>query len=227
MERRRKIKRLLDLDIIKTLYFNFRCLPLKAAVRFPVFVFRKTRLSQLNGRFELKCAPVTGMIQIGPGMLGTVDRKYTRTVWGVSGHIVFEGKAAFGRGSRIAVAENAELVLGDNVTVTGDSTIICEKGIRIGAGSLLSWEVLMMDTDYHSIYKLGDPDTVINPPKPIVIGENVWIGCRSTVLKGTTVLDNTVIAACSMVTKSILTDHCVIGGQDAQRILKTDIVWKR
>lgn len=55
-----------------------------------------------------------------------------------------------------------------------------------------------MYNDFHKIYK---NDKVINENKRVIIGNDVWIGCRSTILKGSEIASNSVIAAASIVTK--------------------------
>jgi acetyltransferase-like isoleucine patch superfamily enzyme len=51
----------------------------------------------------------------------------------------------------------------------------------------------------------------------IVIGNNVWIGCNSVILKGVTVGEGAVIAAGSVVTKDVLT-NTIVGGVPARLI---------
>lgn len=47
--------------------------------------------------------------------------------------------------------------------------------------------------------------------KPIVVGNNVWIGAGSTILAGVTIGDNTVIGAGSVVKKSIPANVVAVG----------------
>ncbi len=51
----------------------------------------------------------------------------------------------------------------------------------------------------------------IEVAKPIIIGNNVWIGAGSTVLAGVTIGDNTVIGAGSVVTRSIPGNVIAVG----------------
>lgn len=81
-----------------------------------------------------------------------------------------------------------------------------------------------MDTDFHPIFDL-ESNTIINPDKEVIIGNNVWIGCRSTVLKGAKVEDFCVIAASTVVNKKIRGNHQIIGGNPV-RVLKSNITWK-
>ena len=54
--------------------------------------------------------------------------------------------------------------------------------------------------------------------KPIVIGENVFIGCNCLILKGTEIGDNTTIGAGSVVTGKIPA-NCIAAGNPA-RVIK-------
>ena len=104
--------------------------------------------------------------------------------------------------------------------------IICQKNIKLGDGCLLSWDILIMDSDFHKIANMFD-SKVINAPKDIIIGNHVWIGCRSTILKGVAIADNTVIAAGSIITKSFEGGNCVVGGSGKHvGILKENTNWE-
>ena len=46
---------------------------------------------------------------------------------------------------------------------------------------------------------------------PILIGNNVWIGAKATVIKGVTIGDNVVVAANSVVTHDIPSNVVVAG----------------
>ena len=81
-----------------------------------------------------------------------------------------------------------------------------------------------MDTDFHPIYNIEQ--RIINDPREVVIGDHVWIGCRSMILKGVTICDDVVIAAGSIVTKNIDKPHCIYSlNGDNLRIIKENISW--
>ncbi len=222
----RVLKQICSINWVKTIYFNLKYLPLKKAIHLPVFIYNRTDLYKTKGRIILNVPPRMGLVKIGPHGLGTQDIKYSRTIWDVSGTLVINGEVSIGRGSRICIDNEAILTLGNGFIITGLSTIICQKAITFGDDSLLSWDIQIMDTDFHRIIDTNG-DT-INSPRPIHIGNHVWIGCRTTILKGVSVADDVVISANSTITKSITDAHCVVGGiGNNVAVLKKEISWER
>ena len=96
--------------------------------------------------------------------------------------------------------------------------------ITFGANCLLSWDILIMDTDFHSVF--DNHGKLINSPKPIHIGNNVWIGCRNTILKGVSIANNVVISANSTITRCVEESNCIVGGHGkSTEIIKREISW--
>ena len=219
------IKLLMKVNPWKTVYFNFHYFPLKTAIRMPVFIYWRSELYKMHGRIVIDAPIKTGMVKFGSHEVGTQDLLYSRTMWEVMGTLVIKGKASIGRGSKISVGENAIMTLGDDFMITGNSELICQKEITFGNQCLLSWDILLMDTDFH--YVLNEENKIINEPKPIIIGNHVWIGCRNTILKGVTIGDNNIISANSTITRSFKDNNCVIGGHGkSMEVIKRGVSWK-
>ena len=208
-------------SIPKTLRFNLHYFPLKTALKLPVVVSHRTYLRELHGKVELPEKVERAMVKIGFGDVGHYDRKRSRGIWQVSGTVSFGGKASIGHGSKISVRGN--LCFGDGFNMTAESTIVCAKEIRFGRDCLLSWDILVMDTDEHPLY--NKENERINPDKSILVGDHVWIGCKCVLLKGAEVPDNTVVAAGTLLTSSFSGEHQVIGG-NPPTVLKHDIRWE-
>ncbi len=165
-----------------------------------------------------------GIVKIGEKKVGFFSNR-SRTVWDVRGNVVFKGSASLGTGSRICVAKGARLSFGDKFGISAHSTIDCVNQITFGDDCLLSWDILIMDSDYHKIIKDGE---VVNYPKPIIVGNHVWIGNNTTVLKGVTIADNVVISCGSLITKKVERNNCVIGSHGKEIIeLRNDVIWEK
>ena len=97
------------------------------------------------------------------------------------------------------------LSVGNNICINGNTTICCAQEINLGSNTLVSWDCIFMDTDFYKIYSANKE---INQNTPIIIGENTWIGCRVSILKGCRIPAGSVIAAGSVVNKKRINNDC-------------------
>lgn len=91
---------------------------------------------------------------------------------------------------------------------------------------MLSSNVVFRASDGHRIFDLDSGDVVINRAKPIIIGNHVWIGSGATIMKGTQVLDNSIIATQAVVTKKFDKPNIVVEGNPAQAV-RENVDWSR
>jgi acetyltransferase-like isoleucine patch superfamily enzyme len=113
------------------------------------------------------------------------------------------------------------LEIGEKVSMSS-SAFFCKQSITIGNNVTIGGNTLIIDTDAHTL----DPkqrgfanDRRNAKKKPVVIQNNVFIGARSTILKGVTIGENAIIGACSVVTKDIPTNEIWAG--NPARFIKT------
>ena len=115
-----------------------------------------------------------------------------------------------------------EIKIGNNVGISG-ATIYAHEKIEIGDDCLIGANVKIIDNDFHPIdpvaRKNNDPQI---PHKPVIIGNNVFIGMNSIILKGTVIGDNCVIGAGSVV-HGKFEDNCIIAGNPARVIKSLDL----
>jgi carbonic anhydrase/acetyltransferase-like protein (isoleucine patch superfamily) len=208
----------------KSVYFNFKYFKWRKAIKFPVLISKHVILKTTNGSVSLPESISTGMIQIGYGDVGIFDKKRSKSIWEVSGQVVFKGTAQIGHGSKISVGENGSLEIGHHFIITAESTIVVHKKIHIGKGCLISWDCLIIDTDFHKIFDNTNERT--NPPSPVVIGDNVWIGVRNLILKGSFIPNNVVIGANSLIAKALTTENSIYAGNPI-KLIKENITWQR
>lgn len=99
------------------------------------------------------------------------------------------------------VAKYGAITIADNVFIGHGVTIVARKSITIGKNSQIAEYVTIRDQNHQvgsQLIRCSDYDT-----QTISIGEDVWLGAKCTVLKGTIISDKAVIGANSVVTKDI------------------------
>lgn len=205
-----ELSKALKLSIIKTLYYNFK--------------FKMNGIHLLIARNSLVKIQKESDINISSGRLefglDFLSRGKTSLKMGKNSLIDINGCASICNGCRITLADGAKLVLGSDVFINENTRITAYKEIHIGNGCWISWDVNIIDTDFHNIIENG----LVKPKEAgIFIGNNVWIGAKAMILKGVTVGDGAIIAAGAVVTKDVL-PACLVGGNPA-RIIKENIGW--
>lgn len=112
---------------------------------------------------------------------------------------------------------DATISIGHGTYVNRRTEITCQDSVTLGERCAISWDVLITDTDYHSVN--GRPRTA-----PVKIGDRVWIGARATILKGVTIGDGAIVAAGSVVTSNVPAGT-LVGGNPA-KVLRDDATWE-
>ena len=97
-------------------------------------------------------------------------------------------------GAKIRVRKNAVCIIGNNSSVNSNNVIACHERIEIGDNVQLSPNVQIYDHD-HDYKAKGGIKAGKYKTAPIKIGNNVWIGANTVILRGTEIGDNSVIAA--------------------------------
>ena len=142
-----------------------------------------------------------GALRVGLGSFGLTsaeDASVIRIRPGAS--FACEGVVSLQRGIRVVV-DGGRLQIGSGTSINGLGTrILCKESVTIGAGCSISWDVQILDNDFHTltVKAVAQPATA-----PVVVGDHVWIGTRAVVLKGVTLGDGSVIAAGAIVTRDV------------------------
>ena len=122
-----------------------------------------------------------------------------------------------GSGSNVFIGNGAKLKLGSGY-IDRKAIIYCYKDISIGHDVMIAEDVMIRDSNNHTIAYDGYVKDA-----PVVIRDKVWIGARATILCGVTIGEGSVVAAGAVVTKDVPA-HCLVGGTPA-KILKKNIDW--
>lgn len=131
------------------------------------------------------------------------------------------GDQSYNSRCKIMVENNANLIIGHDTGFNG-VLIYCQDGITIGNYVKVGGGARIFDTDHHPIdwqerRKLGNGQK--SNRAPIVIEDDVFIGAGCYIMKGVTIGARSIIAAGSVVVKSIPSDE-IWGGNPARFIKK-------
>lgn len=117
-------------------------------------------------------------------------------------------------GTLVAETEGSCLTIGNNVFIGGGSLIDCFADITIEDNVLISYQVLIMDSDNHSIrasermedllrWRNGVYDWSRVKREPVRISSKAWIGARAIINKGVHIGEGAIIASGAVVTKDV------------------------
>lgn len=124
--------------------------------------------------------------------------------------------------------EGAKVLIGHRTFIGGSTVISVAQNIAIGEDVLISWGVNIVDHNSHAIsfskrkndvldWKKGKKDWVNVIISPVNIGNKVWIGSNSIILKGVTIGEGSIIGAGAVVTKDVPA-WTIVGGNPARVI---------
>ncbi len=102
----------------------------------------------------------------------------------------------------IRVAQKGHLRIGRNSSLSQLCVVTCHHAITIGENVMIGPNVMIYDHD-HNIHSTGTMNEGGYTSSPVIIEDNVWIGCGVIILKGVTISSGSVIAAGSVVTQNV------------------------
>ena len=126
---------------------------------------------------------------ISPSTEVTVDK---------GGSLFVGRRISMRNGSRLAVRKNGVLKIGDNFYMNTGCLISAHESITIGNDVEFGPGVLVYDQDHDFRVESGLRAKKFKTA-PVTIGNNVWIGANTIILRGTIIGDNCVIGAGSIV----------------------------
>ena len=216
------LKLLCKLNILKTVYFNLKFFPWHTAIKLPVFFFGPVKFASLRGTVFLDFEDMkTGMIQFGCKQENIIS-SFEPTRLSIDGELTFKGESKFALATQLLFWKNGQLTFGSNSWVGSFTKIVAFRSIEFGNNFLASWECQIFDTDFHFIEntitgKIQDPNG------KVIIGNNVWLGSRVTILKNTFIPDYCIVAT-GCICNEDYTATCslgvVLGGIPAKFIKK-------
>ena len=113
-----------------------------------------------------------------------------------------------------ARADGSLLTIGNDVGMSGCSITAC-LNVTIGDRVLIGSGALITDNDAHPIHPNGRRYAVDFRSAPVMIGDDVFIGARSIILKGVNIGEGAVVGAGSVVAKNV-PPFAIVAGNPAK-----------
>jgi acetyltransferase-like isoleucine patch superfamily enzyme len=124
------------------------------------------------------------------------------------------------------IGHNITIEVGNKTTITRDVEINAQEygmSIEIGEDCMFSNHITIRTSDSHPYY---DIDNVrLNNPKPVRIGNHVWIAPNTKVMKGAVIGDGAIIGSDTTVTKTVPNNALYVGRPG--KTIRADVHWTR
>lgn len=221
---KQRVYLLFRMALLKTLWVNFRCLPIKQAYHLPILIAKGVKIANLQ-RGGVKIVDVKKLSfgsVLRVGFLNQDKEYFRRSVLNIKGTLVCRGNGMrqFATGLTLKIEKDACIEIGGYFSCEPNARIQIYKKLIIGTSNMWSFDIIVMDTDAHMIY--NDKGEMISHNADVIFGDNVWLGCRNIVLKGASIPDNCILGAGGVITKPLDKSSAIYCGN---KFLKDGIRW--
>lgn len=203
------------MNLIKTIYVNFKLLPFNQAKKLPIFIYKDTIIYEL-GEIEILSEEITtGMIRWGrmnvksPAKYGKIRNE---------GKITFKGRTNIG-GSNI-IENRGNIIFGKDIRIAEGVTIMIRSKLIIGERTRISSKSFIYDSNDHYTINIEN-NKVRRITKNIIIGNDNWICTGTFIKKGTVTGPYTLVAAGNTLLckdYSMIPPYSILGGIPARII---------
>lgn len=111
-----------------------------------------------------------------------------------------------------------ELHIGSGTRISRFVKIECAGSVTLGEGVLIADRVLLSDVDHPAVTTDEGPATDLNPtPRPIVIGDRVFIGAGAVIKSGVTIGEHAYVSANTVVVRDV-PPRTLVAGSPARAV---------
>jgi acetyltransferase-like isoleucine patch superfamily enzyme len=110
----------------------------------------------------------------------------------------------------------AHVHVGARTSIGFHTFLYASSGITVGADCMIAPFVYLVDSD-HGVRRDVLMNRQSNIARPIVIGDDVWIGAKAVVLAGVTIGQGAIVAAGAVVNQDV-EPYAIVGGVPARKL---------
>ncbi len=173
-------------------------------------------LSKVLGKL---CPWMYAEIGVGSKVGGRIERRHPKAAIRIGADCLIAG-------TLVAEDEGSRLSIGSNVFVGGGTLIDCLAEVTIEDDVLISYQVVIMDSDNHSIraservedlrrWRKGAYDWSKVRRSPVTIRSRAWIGARAIITKGVEIGEGAIVASGAVVTADV-PPYTIVAGNPAR-----------
>jgi len=158
---------------------------------------------------------------------GTIAKHVCFYVRGSNSRIEIGKDCYLGERTRLHIEDSdSRLVIGDRTTVGEALFAVTEPSSQmlIGSDGMIAHDIEIRCGDSHSILDQVTGKR-LNKAQDVCIGDHVWVGAYSKILKGVTIQNDSIVGLGSIVTKSIPANSVVAG--NPAKVVKHGVTWCR
>lgn len=189
------------INIFETLKVNFQNLPFSQAIKLPILIYGNIDLNiGKNGSIQLEGKMKRGFLRIGVDYGYFNSPKLMSTFLKIDGTLLVKEDVHLGLGVSVHIEDGAKLYIKEKVIISDQTKIKCYKYVEIGNNTNITFEATIFDTNFHYLMDL-ESKTKAPINSSIIIGDNNWIGFRTSIMKGTLTPNGCVVASNSLLNK--------------------------
>lgn len=124
------------------------------------------------------------------------------------------------------VGSRGTLKIGKNTTMRSCCVALGDMShVEIGKECMFG-ECDIRGTDSHCVIDVVTKQAINAPKSGLWIGNRVWCGEKSRILKNAFIADGCIVGACTVVSKKFTEPNCAIAGNPAM-VIRTGVTWDR
>ena len=215
----RRIARILkNINIFKTIHLNFKVFPMHIARKFPIYVGNNVDVFEVHRgciEFQKGVSIKKGMVSLGICENPMVSNHGLHTLLRITPHakLVLGDNVKIYSGCSIIVTYNGIAHIGSDFLMNQKGRLYCGSLLTIGDHCRVGWESQIYDSNFHFTYD-GLNHRIGSALGVVKLGNNVWIGNRCTISKGSTLPDYAIIGSNSLVSKKLSNDFGGVFGSE-------------
>ncbi len=202
-----------------TLWINFRMLPFKQAIHFPIYVYGRPRIYGTSGQIRFDCPVKRKLVTFNRNQTGAPSLGSAQSEFFNAGLIIFHGRGQIDTGVRFWVSHTGKVEIGSEFKISDMTNFSCYKSVKLGNRVRIAHRCQIFDNNFHYVANLNR-GAIPSYLKGIEIGNNVWVCNSTTVNAGAKIPDFVIVSSNSHVSKdfSDCKPGTVIGGIPAKVI---------